>query len=95
LYFVSDNGVATCLDARTKEVHWTERLEGDFSASPVYADGNVYFANESGSTYVVRASTTFELLATNDVAERTLSSPAVDDGAFYLRTESHVWRFGD
>jgi outer membrane protein assembly factor BamB len=95
LYFVSDNGVATCLDARTKEVHWTERLAGDFSASPVFADGNVYFTSESGTTYVVKAGTTFELLATNDVPERTLASAAVDHGAFYQRTESHLWRFGD
>ena len=95
IYLVSDNGVATCLDARTGKAHWTERLEGGFSASPVFADGKIYFTNESGTTFVVQADTTFELLATNDVAERTLASPAVDDGAFYQRTESHLWRFGN
>jgi outer membrane protein assembly factor BamB len=95
LYFVSDNGVATCLNAETGKVHWTERLNGGFSASPVFADGNLYFTNESGTTYVAKAGTTFELVATNDLAERTLSSAAVDDGAFYQRTESHLWRFGE
>jgi outer membrane protein assembly factor BamB len=95
IYLVSDNGVATCLDARTGKVHWTERLEGGFSASPVFADGKTYFTNETGTTFVVAADSTFELLATNEVAERTLASPAVEDGAFYQRTDTHLWRFGE
>ncbi len=93
VYFVSDNGVATCLDAKSGEVRWTERL-GGFSASPVYADGRVYFTNEDCTTYVVRAGRGYELLATNELGERALASPAVDDGAIYLRTASHLWRIG-
>ena len=73
---------------------WTERLGGDFSASPVFAEGRIYFPNEEGVTYVVKAGEEFEPLATNDLGERTLASPAVDDGALYLRTASHLWRFG-
>jgi outer membrane protein assembly factor BamB len=95
VYFVSDNGVATCLDAHTGEVRWTERLGGGFSASPVYAEGRVYFTNEDGTTYVVRADKEYELLATNEIGERALASPAVDDGAIFLRTESHLWRIGE
>jgi outer membrane protein assembly factor BamB len=94
LYFVSDNGVATCVDARTGQRHWTERLGGAFSASPVFADGRVYFLNEAGVTSVVKAGTEYELLAKNDLEERALASPAVDDGAMYLRTQSHLWRIG-
>jgi outer membrane protein assembly factor BamB len=95
VYFVSDNGVATCLDAHTGEVHWTERLGGGFSASPIYADGRIYFTNEDGTTYVVRSGDEYELLATNELGERALASPAVDDGALYLRTASHLWRIGN
>ena len=95
LYFVSDNGVASCLDARSGKVHWSERLAGDFSASPVYADGRLYFVNEAGVTYVVRAGQEFELLATNDLEEGALASPAVADEALYLRTELHLWRIGN
>jgi outer membrane protein assembly factor BamB len=95
LYFVSDNGVATCLDARTRKAHWSERLGGDFSASPVWAEGRVYFLNEEGTVYVVKADKTFELLATNELGERSLASPAVENGALYLRTESHLWRIGE
>jgi outer membrane protein assembly factor BamB len=95
LYLVSDNGVASCLDARTGDLHWTERLGGDFSASPVFADGRVYFQNEAGETFVVNASKQFELLATNDLAERTFASPAVADNTIFLRSESHLWRIGE
>jgi outer membrane protein assembly factor BamB len=94
VYFVADNGIASCLDARTGKVHWTLRLEGGFSASPVFADGRVYFVNEEGVTYVVRADTTYELLATNDLAEESLASPAVTDGAIFVRTAEHLWRIG-
>ncbi|MCE9611372.1 MAG: PQQ-like beta-propeller repeat protein [Chthoniobacter sp.] len=92
LYFVSDAGVATCANARTGEVHWSERLGGNFSASPVAAEERVYFLNEVGVAYVVKAGKSYELLATNDLGERTFASPAVADGALYLRTEKHLWK---
>jgi len=95
IYFVSDRGVATCLDAHTGDEHWSERLGGGFSASPIFADGHVYFSNEEGTTYVARAGTAYELVATNDLGERTLASPAVDDGAIYLRTEGFLRRIGE
>ena len=92
LYFVSDAGIATCADARTGEVHWSERLGGDFSASPFAAEGRIYFQNEKGVGYVVKASPAYALLATNDLGEKSLASPAVADGAIYLRTEGHLWK---
>jgi outer membrane protein assembly factor BamB len=92
VYFVSDAGIATCADARTGDVLWSERLGGNFSASPVAVDGRIYFQNETGVGYVVKARKTFELLATNDLGERSLASYAVADGAFYIRTESHLWK---
>jgi len=95
LYFVSDAGIATCVDARTGSVHWSERLGGGFSASPVAAEGRIYFQNEEGIGYVLKAGKTFELLATNDLGERTLASPAVADNALILRSQSHLWRMGN
>lgn len=95
LFFVSDHGVASCVDASTGEPLWTKRLGGDFSASPVFAEGRIYFQNEAGVTYVVQAAPTFQLLATNDLQERTLASPAITDGAIFLRSESHLWRIGE
>lgn len=92
LYVVSDNGVATCLDARSGKKYWSERLGGSFSSSPVEAEGRLYFQNEAGVTSVVVASTSFELMSRNDLEERSLASPALADGTIVLRTESHLWR---
>jgi len=93
IYMVSDRGVATCLDALTGEEIWQERLGGNFSASPLYADGKIYFQNETGETFVVRAARTYELLAKNQLANaRTLASYAIVDRAILLRTDTHLLR---
>lgn len=94
IYFVSDNGVASCLDAHTGEVHWTKRLGGNFSASPIVAEGRIYFTSEEGKTYVLRQGVEYDLIATNDLGERTFASPATIDGAIFIRSESHLWRIG-
>jgi outer membrane protein assembly factor BamB len=95
LYFVSDSGIATCLDARTGSLHWSERLGGGFSASPILTEGRVHFQNEEGVGYVLKAGKTFEVLAKNNLAERTLASPAVTDNTLFLRSQSHLWRIGE
>ena len=94
IYFVSDRGVASCLDANTGEVHWSERLGGNFSASPIFAAGRIYFTNEDGKTSILRPGVEYDLLATNDIGERTFASLAPADGTLYLRSESHLWRIG-
>lgn len=94
IYFVSDSGIATCLDARTGNLHWSERLGGGFSASLVLAEGRIYFQNEEGVGTVLKAGKTFEVLAKNDLGERTLASPAVTDNTILLRSKSHLWRIG-
>ena len=92
IYFVSDAGIATCADAKTGEVYWSERLGGGFSASPVVAEGRIYFQNEAGAGFVVKAAKKYELLATNDLAERSLASYAIADGAIFIRTEKQLWQ---
>jgi outer membrane protein assembly factor BamB len=91
LYVVSDNGIATCLDARTGAIHWRERLGGNFSASPVYADGHIYFLNEDGETTVVTAGQQFHKLATNRLDGRTLASTAISGGAIFIRTDKNLY----
>jgi outer membrane protein assembly factor BamB len=92
LYVISDLGIAHCLEARTGKVHWQERLEGNYSSSPLHAAGKLYFQTEDGVTYVVRAAKKFELLAENRLGEKTLASFAAADGAIHLRTENHLYR---
>jgi outer membrane protein assembly factor BamB len=94
LYFVSDGGIATCLNARTGNMHWNERIGGGYSASPVFAEGRLYFQNEEGVGTVLKAGKTFEVLAKNDIGERTLASIAVTDNTIFLRSKSHLWRIG-
>ncbi len=93
LYLLADNGVASCVDARTGRVHWQERVGGTYSSSPVHAGGKLYFQAEDGTATVVRAGTRFEVLAKNRLGERTLASYAAAGGALFLRTEKHLYRF--
>lgn len=92
LYMVSDGGVATCLDAKTGTEHWQQRLGGAYSASPIFADGRVYFQSEAGEGIVVEAGKTFKELARNPLKARTLASYAAADGFLLIRTETHLAR---
>lgn len=92
LYLVSDNGIATCLDAVTGEQHWQERIGGNFSASPTFADGRIYLLDEDGTTTVIAPGKTFEILATNQLDGRTLATPAMVDETIFLRTDTHLYR---
>lgn len=94
LYAVNDAGIASCWDARTGTLHWQERLEGNYSASPIAAGDKIYFLSEDGVGTVVRAARTFEKIATNKLGERTLASYAVADGALFIRTATQLYRIG-
>jgi outer membrane protein assembly factor BamB len=92
LYLVSDQGVATCLDAQTGEEHWARRLGGNFSASPLYADGRIYFCNREGVTFVIAPGREFKLLAQNHLEGGFYASPAVVENSFILRTDQALYR---
>lgn len=92
LYVLSDAGIASCLDAKTGNVHWQERIGGNCSASPVYGDGRIYFQNEEGLGVVIKAGQEFAKLASNPLHERTLASYAVGEGSLFIRTERQLYR---
>ncbi len=92
LYVVTDFGIATCVDARTGEIHWQERLGGNHSASPLYAGGRVYFQNEEGVTTVLAPGPEYRELARNRLDGIVLASMAVSDGALFIRTDTHLYR---
>ena len=92
LYIVSDNGVASCLDARTGKVLWKERLKGNFSASPLAAPERIYFLNEAGETTVLAPGKEFKKLATNSIDGRTQASLAVTNNSIYLRSARFLYR---
>ena len=92
IYVLSDRGVATCMDAKSGEVHWAERVLGNCSASPTVAEGRIYFCGEDGKTAVVRAGKEFARLAENELEGRIKASLAIADGALFLRTDTHLYR---
>jgi outer membrane protein assembly factor BamB len=92
--YLSADGLASCLDARTGKVHWSERVPGQYWASPVYAGGHVYLQNKVGVGTVLKAGTTFDVVATNKLEPRTFASYAVDGDALLIRTEKHLYRVG-
>lgn len=91
LYLVSDKGIATCVDAKTGEVHWSERLGGNFSSSPIYADGRIYVGNREGNTFVIAPGKTYKLLATNTLEGSIMAAPAAIDQLIYLRTDKALY----
>ena len=95
LYIVSDIGIASCLDAKTGQSHWQERLGGNFSASPVFADGRIYFLNELGVTTVIAPGKEFHRLATSSLEDAwTLASMAVSGGTIFIRSADYLYRIG-
>jgi outer membrane protein assembly factor BamB len=94
LYLTNDIGVLTCADAKTGARVWQARLDGVFFASPVGADGKVYFVSETGETIVVRAGRTPEILARNDLGERLVASPAIAGGRIFLRSDARLFAIG-
>ena len=80
------------MDAKTGVTHWRERLGGAHSASPIYADGRIYFQSEDGKTIVIAPGRTFQRLAENQLNGLTLASIGVSDGSLFIRSDSHLYR---
>jgi outer membrane protein assembly factor BamB len=100
LYMVNDMAsIASCFEAATGKLMWQGRMgeaaKESFSASPVAVDGKVFFTNDDGETFVLRAGPEFELLRVNRLNARVLASPALVDGRFYFRTETELIAIGD
>jgi outer membrane protein assembly factor BamB len=94
-FIVSDVGNATCFEAKTGQRMWKEKLGRHHSASPVAAGGLLYFPDDNGITYVVKAGPSFELVSKNDVGEPCFASPALSRGRIYLRTAKSLFCFGE
>ncbi len=109
LYLCSNSGIVSCLQAKTGERVYRQRLskgldqldevvaglEGSTSmvGSPVAADGCLYFPCEEGFVFVVKAGPEFEMLACNPIGENVLSTPAISQGVFFVRGTEHLFAF--
>jgi outer membrane protein assembly factor BamB len=93
IFMTDDGGVVSCLDAKTGREFWKGRLEGNYSASPILAAGRLYFFNEEGLATVVDAKADkFEVLASNQLDDGFMASPAVSGDALFLRTTKNLYR---
>lgn len=94
-YTLTDKGVLKCTQAQTGETVWTERLDGDFGASLLHADGRIYISNKEGKTTVIKPGRTFEVLAVNQLDAFLGASPAVAGQSLLLRSKTHLYRIQD
>jgi ankyrin repeat protein/outer membrane protein assembly factor BamB len=96
LYTCSNAGMVTCYEAKTGKQVYKERLgaQGGYTASPVAADGKIYFPSEESGVQVVRAGPKFELLSSNPLGDACMATPAISDGMLFVRTQHYVFGIG-
>ena len=94
LYMVSSNGIATCVEAKSGKPLWSERLGSgeQYSASPLYAAGKVYFFSENGTSHVAEAGRKWKRLTTNRLDDGCKATPAIAGKALFIRTKTHLYR---
>ena len=92
LYMVDDNGVASCLEAKTGREIWAKRISSESSSSPILASQRIYFFDQKGKSTVIEASPEFKVIAVNQLEDGFMASPAVSGNALYLRSKTHLYR---
>jgi len=91
IFMISDRGIGSCLDAATGEVIWQERVGGNYSASPILANGLIYMQSEQGDATVIEAGPEYKVVSKNTFGERTLASYGVTDGTLLIRTSASLY----
>jgi outer membrane protein assembly factor BamB len=92
IFMVNDSGIASCVDAKSGNEYWHSRIDGAYSASPIAADGKIYFFNEDGKTTVIAADRQFKKLSENQLDSGFMAAPAVSGDALILRTKKALYR---
>jgi outer membrane protein assembly factor BamB len=92
IYMINDGGILSAIDAKTGQEIWSERIEGNYSASPIFANGHAYFFSEEGKATVIAPGREFKKVAENKLASGFMASPAVTDNALILRTKTDLYR---
>jgi outer membrane protein assembly factor BamB len=92
LYVINDGGILTCLNARDGEVLWRSRLEGEYSSSPTYAGGHIYFSNQSGMTTVIKPGKQLEIAEQNQLRTGHMASFVPIPKGLLVRTDEALYR---
>jgi outer membrane protein assembly factor BamB len=91
VYAINGAGVLNCAETKTGKVLWQQRLKGTYWASLVAADGKIYAVNDEGTTTVIQLGDKPQVIATNALDEKILATPALADGAIFLRSDQHLF----
>jgi len=94
VYMIADGGITSCVEAKTGKVVWSERVGGNYSASPVTDGERIFFFSEEGKTTAIAAKPEYKVLATSQLDGGFMASPAVHGTAWILRTKTHLYRIG-
>lgn len=93
MFMVTEGGIVSCLEAESGNEVWKARLKGDYWASPLYANGQIYFFSREGNVSVISAGRNFELLAENELDDGFIASPAIADNTLIVRSLTHLYCF--
>jgi outer membrane protein assembly factor BamB len=92
LYMSSDDGLARCVRAADGEMVWQGRIGTDYSASPLFADGRIYFFDEKGTSTVIAPGDSMKVLAENHLDDGCMGTPAISGKALFVRTKTSLYR---
>ena len=95
-YTCSNDGLVTCYEAKSGQQKYQQRIKGrgGYTASPVAADGKLFFTSEEGGVMVVKAGPTLQLLATNPIGDVCMATPAISDGMIFVRSQHFLFGIG-
>jgi outer membrane protein assembly factor BamB len=91
VFMIDDAGIAACIEAKTGKEIWKERIGGNFSASPILADGKIYLFDEDGQGTVIDAARKFKIVARNELDAGCMGSPAVSGDLLIVRTKKALY----
>jgi outer membrane protein assembly factor BamB len=94
VYAITDGGIASCYDAANGDILWQERVGGNHSASPIHAEGRIYFLSEQGESVVIAAGPEFKVLAKNNIGEKCQASYAASQKQLFIRSASKLFCIG-
>ncbi len=95
IFMVNEGGIVICVEAEAGNPVWRSRIGGKYWASPVYADGNIYFFSTDGRVSIISADREFKLLARNEFSDGFIASGAVAGNTLILRSETHLYCIED
>ena len=96
LFLINRGGIVSCLEAETGDIIWKKRLDGKYSASPIFTDGRIIFLNETGTATIIKPVEQLEILAVNELDDELLmASPAIAGNSLFIRNETHLYRIGE